>query len=290
MLGNIEVLPDIKVDKDSDPDYFYVMVRAKDLIRNVTLLGTGRACKYQLGKGNQPDHDRPNEWAFVISVSKAQRNAILHLTAEEIIIKIVNNWVKMGKTKQIIPPKLEVEEKAIAPTTTLAPTPTVTPQLVAEQEERLKKLRMQVHNMFQTQLGIGIDERKKILKEKFNAGSLTDLNEQQLRDCLSYIEEQIQERTIAPPAKLPIPITEVTKDDVAKSLGFESLDEQSKLRGRLYTMLTSPNQLNLRADEAKKFITDRKFTTTNEIPKARLLEIIQEVNELIRAKQTPTEF
>lgn len=291
MLGNIEVLPDIKMDKDSDPDYFYAMVRAKDLIRNVTLLGVGRSCKYQIGKGNLPDHDRPNEWAFVSSVSKAQRNAVLHQTPEEIIIRIINTWMKEGKGKQLIPPRLEVEaeETALAPAPIPAPAPapraTVAAQQIVDQQEKLKKLRMQVHNRFQTDLGIGVDERKELLQKNWGVGSLSDMNEQQLNECLSYIEKEIETRTVA-----PTPAPAKTKDDTAKSLGFESLDEQNKLRGRLYSILTSPNQLNLKDEEAKKFIADRKFTATTNIPKAALLALIQEANELVKVRQTPTEF
>lgn len=283
MLGNIEVLPDIRVDKESDPDYFYVMVRAKDLIRNVTLLGTGRSCKFQLGKGNQPDHDRPNEWAFVSSVSKAQRNAILRHTPEEVIIKIINTWSQRGKSKGLKPPTLAVEEEAPAP----ASVATVTPDVITEQQERLKKLRIEVHNKFQIELGIGVEKRKEILREKFGVESLTNLNEQQLKECLSWVEEMIERRTVAP-GKLPAEAG--VKGKEVKELGFESPDEQNKLRGRLYSILTSPNQLNLKQDEAKRFITDRNFSSTTEIPKHRLLEIIQEATELVKAKETPSGF
>jgi len=198
MLGNIEVLPDIRVDKDSDPDYFYVMLRAKDLIRNVTLLGTGRSCKFQLGKGNQPDHDRPNEWAFVSSVSKAQRNAVLRLTPEEVVIKVINTWLQRGRSRQLKPPTLKVEEERPKAPAHTAVTPPVTPSVITEQQEKLKNLRIAVHNKFQTELDIGTEKRKGMLKEKFGVESLTDLSEQQLRECLSWVEEMIEKGTIVP--------------------------------------------------------------------------------------------
>lgn len=304
MLGNLEVLPDIKVDKDSDPDYYYVIVRAKDLIRNVTLLGTGRACKWQMGKGNQPDHDRPNEWAFVSSVSKAQRNAILRHTPEEVIVKIINLWSQKGKSKQLRPPPLETEPEhkpaaspvvtspppaaaSQLPATTVTQAPVATAAQATEQLEKLKKLRMEVHNRFQTDLGIGVDKRKQMLMDRFNVDSLTNLNEQQLNECKVWVEEMIDERSKAPPAIKPQTDAEL-KTNRAKALGFESIDEQNKLRGSLYTMLTTPNQLNLKDEEAKKFITDREFSSTADIHKKRLLEIIKEADELIKIKQTPS--
>jgi len=289
-LGNIEVLPDIKVDKDSDPDYFYVIVRAKDLIRNVTLLGTGRASKYQLGKGNQPDHDRPNEWAFVSSVSKAQRNAILRHTPEEVIVKIINFWLQRGKSKQLRPPPLDIEETPPRPlvvTTPPTPATTTTAAQVTDQQERLKKLRMEVHNKFQTDLGIGVEKRKEILSKKFGVNSLTDLNEQQLKECKVLVEEMIEQGTKAPPVVKP-PTDAELKANRAKELGFENVDEQNKLRGTLYTMLTNPNQLGLKDEEAKKFVTERNFDSTSNIPKTRLIEMIKEVDEIVKIKQTPS--
>ncbi|MBA7667389.1 hypothetical protein ES703_75477 [subsurface metagenome] len=301
MLCNIEVLSDIKVDKDSDPDYIYVMLRAKSLIRNVTLLGTGRACKFQLGKGNQPDHDRPNEWAFVSSVSKAQRNAILRHVPEEVIIKIINSWSKTGKSKTLRPPPLETEPESRgavpapaaavvtpAPATTpaLAPTPTTTAAQATEQLEKLKKLRMEVHNKFQTDLGIGVEKRREILIRKFGVNSLTDLNEQQLRECKVLVEEMIAQKTVVPAVAKP-PSEAELRTKRAGELGFENLDEQSRLRGRLYTVLTSPDQLSLKNEEAKKFVTDRGFASTSDVPKNRLLEMIQEADELVRIKQAP---
>jgi len=301
MLGNLEALPDARVDKDSDPDYMYGMVRVKDIIRNVTFLGVGRACKYQIGKGNLPDHDRLNEHAFVSCISKAQRNGILHQTPEEIIARIVNTFDKGGRSKQL-PPRLEVEPEVSTPsavpsTARLATvvTPEVTPEVtptetaIAEQQEKLKVLRIQVHNRFQTDLGIGLEKRKAMLMDRFSVDTLTDLNEQQLKDCLSWVEELIQQKTVTPAVQAPLAPAPPPTDTV-KELGYESTDEQHRLRGRLYTTLTSPNQLSLKDEEAKEFLAKRGFAKTTEIPKDKLLELIQEANDLVKAKQTPSEF
>ncbi|MBU0778196.1 hypothetical protein KKF82_08050 [Patescibacteria group bacterium] len=289
MLGNIEVLQDVKVDKDSDPDYFYAMVRAKDISRNVILLGVARQCKFMVDEGNKPIHDRLNEHAFVASISKAQRNAILHLTPEDVITKIINNWAQRGKSKQLRPQPLETEPTP--PVTTKPPTAatsefTATAAQVTEQQEKLKKLRMEVHNRFQADLGIGLEKRKGMLKEKFGVDSLTDLSEQQLNECKVWVEEMITQGTKAPPAT-KAPTDRDIRTNQAKELGFESLDEQNKLRGSLYTILTSPNQLGLKDEEAKEFVTKKGFTSTNSIPKRSLVELISEANEIIRIRQTP---
>lgn len=297
MIGNIEVLPDARVDKDSDPDYIYGMVRAKDVVRNVTLLGVGRQCKYQIGKGNLPDHDRIDEHAFVKAITKAQRNGILHLTSEEIIIKIINTFDKSGRVAQLKPPILETQDTAPSPPapvvseppTAIMPPITTTEAAIAEQQEKLKKLRMNVHIRFQSDLGVGLEKRKEMLNNKFGVDSLTDLSEQQLKECLSWVEEIIAQKAVTP-APTKIPPAEETKAERFTVLGFEDEAEQNKLRGRLYTTLTAPNLLNLSDDEAKKFISDRDYPSSTEIPKERLLEILKEADELVKAKQTPTEF
>lgn len=312
MLGNIETLNDARLDKDSDPDYIYAMVRAKDIVKNVTLMGVGRQCKYVVGAGNQPDHDRIDEHAFVKSITKAQRNAILHLTPEEVVIRIISTFDKSGRARQIGPPVLETEPErpsartapavtkptteaakpAPAPVTTAKPPTAVTPQFTPEeitaQQDRLKQLRIQVHNKFQTELGISTERRKTELHEKFGVDSLTNLSEQQLRECLTWLDERIEQKTVKPPATL-LPTLPTKKAD-SEELGFESIDEQSRFRGTLYTLLTSSTQLNLKDEEAKKFITDRGYTTTSAIPKNKLIDLIKEAEELISIKQTPSEF
>ncbi|GAI60630.1 unnamed protein product, partial [marine sediment metagenome] len=213
-------------------------------------------------------------------------------TPEEVIVKIINLWSQKGKSRQLRPPPLETEPVVTRPPATvvtppapvpapaLAPTTTMAQQ-VAEQQERLKNLRMEVHNKFQTNLGIGVEKRKEILSKKFGVNSLTDLNEQQLKECKVLVEEMIAQKTVAPAAK-PAPAVSKTTE-----LGFENTGEQNKLRGMLYTTLTSPDQLGLKNEEALKFITDRGFASTNDVTKNRLIEMISEVRELVQIKQAP---
>lgn len=291
MVRNLETLPDFKVDKDTDPDYIYAGVRVRNYATNVIFLGVGRQCKFMLDEGNKPIRDRLNEHAFVSAISKAQRNGILHHIKQELIIETINAWKKGGKSKQLRPPSLEVgPEKpktsvATTSTTTKPATPqTATQDAIAKQQEILKGLRMEVHTKFERDLGINVERRKERLKEKFGVDSLLDLNEQQLRNCLIWIEELIQERSKLPSAK-PATVDERASQVVA--LGFENITEQNKLRSTLYAMLTTENQLGLKDEDAKKFITNKGYKSTSEITKSALVEIIKEVDSLIKVKHTP---
>jgi len=336
MLGNLESLNDVRLDKDSDPDYIYAMVRVKDLIRNVTLLGVGRQCKYQVGKGNAPDHARMDEHAFVKAITKGQRNGILHHVSEDIVLKIINTFKTQGKERRIAPPKLETEETrpavrtppAQAPKPAAAPvakpvvavqstvvaeapvTQTDTEKLaaqVAAQQEKLKNLRVNVHNRFQTDLGINQDKRREILKKEIGIESLTEMNEEQLNKALDIANNMVNERIekmnadIEARKKAPAaaPIVQEDKKEVITPedtrpvyvvLGYESQDEQDRLRGRLYTLLTAPEQLALKPEEAKKYITDRNFASAAVIPKDKFNAIIAEVTDIIEAKKTPSNF
>ena len=303
-IRNIETLSDVRLDKDSDPDYIYAMVRVRSHSTNVTLLGVGRQCKFMMDSGNVPIRGRINEHAFVAAISKAQRNGILHHADQEVIVEIIDSWSKTGKSRQLKPPSLDVEpEKPNAPVATPPPTiptttgtppptvapttsaPTITPDQITAQQERLKNLRMDVHARFEKDLGIGVDKRKVMLKEKFSVDSLLDLNEQQLKDCLAWIEELIREKSKAPPVAKPP--AENGKTARVTALGFESETEQNTLRGRLYHMLTDQNQLGLNDEEAKELITNKDYGSTSEISREALLEIIKEVDSLIKAKQSP---
>lgn len=343
MLGNMEALNDIRLDKDSDPDYIYAMVRVKDLIRNVTLIGVGRQCKYVVGKGNAPMHDRPDEHAFVKAITKGQRNGILHHVSEDIVLKIINTFKTQGKERRIAPPKLETEETRPAvrtqpPTVTPPPRPAavskptqapapavIKPEPVSEvptnvitqtdtdkmaaqvaaQQEKLKNLRVNVHNRFQTDLDINQDKRREILKKEIGVESLTEMNEEQLNKALGIANNMVNERIekmnadIEARKKAPSPIVQEGKKEVITPednkpayavLGYESQDEQDRLRGRLYTLLTAPEQLALKSDEAKKYITDRQFASAAVIPKDKLNDIIAEVTDIIEAKKTPSSF
>ena len=103
-LGNIESLPDVKIDKDSDEDYVYAIMRARDLLRNVILSGAGRACKYQLGERNEVLRDRPNAWWFVQAVNKAQRNSILAVAPQEAVAGIMEKLDPKLIKKLPVPP------------------------------------------------------------------------------------------------------------------------------------------------------------------------------------------
>lgn len=101
LMGNVEVLTDVKVEEKDD--YFYGMVRARDLLRNVTLLGVARQCKYMLDKGNRPIKDRPNEHAFTCAITKGQRNAILAVCSNEVIVRAVDKFAEQKKIKRLPP-------------------------------------------------------------------------------------------------------------------------------------------------------------------------------------------
>ena len=105
LLGNIEILPDVKVQERDD--YFYGMIRAKDLLRNVTLAGFGRQSMYILGESNEPT-DRRDEMAYVKALSKAQRNGILSVAPQEAVVKIVQQFIEQKKLGRLAPPKTDL--------------------------------------------------------------------------------------------------------------------------------------------------------------------------------------
>lgn len=112
LLGNLEVM-DIHVQEKED--YFYAAVRARDILRNVTLIGVGRCCKYYVGKGNVPT-DRLNEHAYVIAISKGQRNSILAVAPQEAVLKIVQTFIEQKKVQKLSPgTAVAVSKKASAP-------------------------------------------------------------------------------------------------------------------------------------------------------------------------------
>ena len=100
LMGNVEVLPNVKVEEKGD--YFYGCVWAKDLIRNVTLMGVARQCKFILGKGNEPTN-RLDETAFVKAITKGQRNAILAIAPQEAIAKAIETFMQNKKLKALAP-------------------------------------------------------------------------------------------------------------------------------------------------------------------------------------------
>ena len=100
LMGGIEILPNVKVEEKET--HFYGCVWAKDLARNVTLMGVARQCKYVLGKKNEPT-DRLDETAFVKAITKAQRNAILAIAPQEAIVKAIETFAENKKLKALAP-------------------------------------------------------------------------------------------------------------------------------------------------------------------------------------------
>ena len=179
-MRNIEVLPGFQFDKESDPDNIYAVIRVKNLSTNVTLLGTGKQCKFVVGAKNEPMRDRPDEHAFVKAVSKAERNGILAHTDAKIVQAIIQQSIGNGKSKMIKPPAVQAGVKpSVAPATpatpkpaqpSTAPKPAVSPLTTAaealkQQEEKLKKLREQVAGKFRTELGYTDDQRHEAIKQ-----------------------------------------------------------------------------------------------------------------------------
>jgi len=244
MTGNLEVLPDVKFDKDSDPDYIYAMVRAKNHVNNVTLLGVGRQCKYYLSEGNIPT-DRINEYAFVIAVSKAQRNAILSLVNQETIAKIVQTFVKQKKIKQAPP---TYGKPAMAKATTKSKPVT--------SKDKLKKLRQQVAIEW-GKTGKSEEERKKWQKDKYGVESMVELKEEQLTEMLERVKGM---------------------QPTMVDLGFSSQAEQLQMRKDLFKLLT---EIGLDTDDKKKkYLSERGVTKhTAKLTRDELESIIEEVRK-----------
>jgi len=242
LLGNIEILPDIKIDKDSDPDYIYAMVRAKDLIRNVTWLGVGRACKYIVGENWQPT-DRIDEYAFVKAVNKGARNAVLALPPQEAIAKIVQTFMEQKKLKKLPP----VYGK-----------PAATTKAVTE-EDKLKKLRQQAgieaKKVFKTD-----EERKEWQKSEYGVDSMTQMTEEQLNDMRGKL------KALQEPAKPSV-----------TNLGFSSEAQQKQMRRELFKAI---DELGYKTDEEKrKYVTEKGWGKTNEVTKDTLESYIEEVHK-----------
>lgn len=302
-MANIEALNDARFDKDSDPDYIYAMVRVKNLVRNVTLLGVGRACKYMIGKGNEPDKSRIDEHAFVKSVSKAQRNGILHHADEELVLRIITEAMKKGKSARIGPPTVSTEKRVTPPTPAPAKpaqpppvstptTTTITAEDLAKQQQKLTELRTLVYNRFTKELGITEENIKSALKAKFGTEELTALNEVQLNECLVMIDNAIarQKAKTAVPTETPTTTPQATlptPEEKAVSLGFTNRQEQAKLRQDLYNFLVQTTYLGMTVEQAKAFVAQRGFTSSADAPKDKLLEMIKEASEMAEAKNNP---
>lgn len=272
LLGNIEVLSDIKVDKDTDPDYIYAMVRARDITRNVTLLGVGRQCKYIVGENWQPT-DRVDETAFVKSVNKGIRNAILSVAPQEAIAKIVQTFIEQKRLKKLPPTYGE---------------PVVLPpkakDKVGTEEDKLKKLRQQVGieagKVFKSD-----DERKEWQKKEYGVDSMTQLSEEQLQDMLNKVKQILTGRPIAP-------LTAPTAKLSPELLGFSSAAEQTKMRKDLIDLLKEMGYTS--QEELLSYATERSWGKTSGVTKETLQSYIEEVKKekgiLDKASEIPEEL
>jgi len=185
-------------------------------------------------------------------------------------------------------------------------------------------LRVDVNNRFMRDLGMSREQRQKTCVENNLPESLTEMNEDQLKQAFALADKMVnaaiekmnaqneakQKVAQAVPQENPLEPAGTTAEQIAASeqsggplttgseqnqpvyarLGFESQEEQERLRGRLFAMLTEPEQLGLAFDEAKKFITDRQFANASSIPKTNLSAMIDEVAGIIETKKTPSGF
>lgn len=246
LLGNIEVLPDIRIDKDSDPDYFYATVRVRDWRTNVTMLGVGRCCKFIVG-ANWELTDRKDEAAFVKSVNKGIRNAILAVAPQEALAKIIQGFIEQKKLKRL-PPTYDKPEapqdRAIAK--------------VGTEEQVLKKLRQQVGieagKAFKTE-----EERKAWQKKEYDIDSMTQLSEEQLKDMLSKVKAMAAQ-----------------KPDATK-LGFSSQVQQTDMRRELLDLIRG---IGKQTDEQiREYVTSKGWGKTVEMTKEQLEACIEEVKK-----------
>ncbi len=98
LVGHIEVLPDIKVEERDDA--FYGLVRVKDLRSNVVFVGASRQEKMMTLRDGRV---KPNRFAFVLAINKAERNGILDLVDESIKQKIIQGFIDSGRSRAIQP-------------------------------------------------------------------------------------------------------------------------------------------------------------------------------------------
>jgi prophage antirepressor-like protein len=106
MLGHIEVLPEVKAEKDEEE--YHVVVRVRDALRNLTVLGAARQplnkqvkVRDSRGRGTGEYSEKPDPHAWSIAVNKAQRNGILHLTPNEARVRIVESFLAAGKGQDL---------------------------------------------------------------------------------------------------------------------------------------------------------------------------------------------
>ena len=304
MVGNLKTLTmEIRVDKDSDPDYCYAMVPVLNVTRNTVLVGVGRACKFVVGKNNVPQRDKNDDHWFVKAIGKGQRNGILKHIPEEIITQAVAAWSQVkGRSRTFIqdgerpaiapipaaqkptpaPAQAPKQTPPPAPAAIITPPPAQAPALdaVAEAQRQMNLLRIQVHDKFQKQLGISTEDRAKMLLAKIGTGALAEMSVQQLKDSNAYADELINAKSETSTAN-----TANAADAASKALGFDTAAEQKQLAQTLYGLLVKPEGLDLNKDQASQFLKDRKFERSTTIPKDVMIGLIKEANTLIEVKK-----
>jgi hypothetical protein len=214
-LGNINVNTELKVEEKGD--HLYGVLPVTDLVRNVTLLGAARQSKYMIGEGMVPT-DRIDDLAWVKLVNKCQRNGILAVADQLMLANIVSRLEPKAIKRLPLPP-------------TYGKSTPAKPKEPVTEEEALKKLHQQVaieaKKVFKTD-----EERKAWQKEQYNVDSMTELNEQQLKDMLAKIKELQQ------------PVEPTLSD-----LGFSSEAEQKQARRELIKLL---DEAGYQTQEQKK--------------------------------------
>jgi len=283
LLGNIEVLPDVKVTERDD--YFYGMVRVKDLIRNVTLLGTARQSMYVLTEHNEPT-SRKNEFAYVIALSKAQRNGILSVAPQEAVIKVVQQFIEQKKLGRLAPPKQTITGKVGTeerPKEQLATKPTGEKAAAATKDTKTDLNRLKAAFMMGWREWQGMNvwtdaesdaEREKWLKERFGKESTKDLTVDELRKAKSAIDGDVaalnatQGRGEAPSEVDPITTTEERREMaeyIIKNLG---ISDQEGIKA-LVVEATDKRKDWTRSDLQKvKKVVDERRTEGEQAPPA----------------------
>jgi hypothetical protein len=120
-------------------------------------------------------------------------------------------------------------------------------------EEALKKLRQQIAIEW-AKTGKTTDERKAWMKPEYSVESMTELNEEQLRDMLLKVQAMIP-----------------TFGD----LGFESEQEREQMRKELYNGLKGAGYDT--QEKMREFLDGKDVTHTKAITKERMAELIEEV-------------
>jgi hypothetical protein len=90
--GGIDIV-DVKVNET--PTHFQTLVRVRDTVRNVEKVG---ACAEAKMKSNKKGEKYADDFAFVKSVQKAQRNALKQLLPVALIEEVIKYYLGIGGT------------------------------------------------------------------------------------------------------------------------------------------------------------------------------------------------